>query len=714
MKFVSTRGSKKRYSFVEAALAGLADDGGLLMPEHIPTVNAEMQNNCLPFPALCAEFLALFVDQAESCGSPEELRSSLHTITTRSFSAFNHPDIVTIKQLKPCSCADLDGSEIARKFRRLRSLHLQPSGMPQCEENHNWNGGEIHPCLLELFHGPTFAFKDIAMQFLGELLFFLLGKQPQTPASGLIVLVATSGDTGSAAIAAFKRRSPLIHVVILFPKGRTSEVQRLQMVTSQDPNIYCLEVKGTFDDCQRMVKSMLSDKTLQEQLSGNNQQLNIHDYSRRYEGPFPHSGQPSRCGTQNNTRSNASAVTMDGFPSFRRGWKLSVVNSINCVRILIQAAYWWYSALKMQHEFNSGPGDVFELHGTETTTKRPCNIVVPTGNFGNIFSAFLAKQMGAPIGKLLLATNSNDVLGRVQETGVYDKRRGVRATCSPSMDIAAASNFERLLFSTCMIQGKLPQRGQTNAQATRDLIHKQGGSARESSSLPGEAQKVPDHCQTGDADTPEDKRVLSSSPPGVPIPGISHDTCVEQSHRSQQWCSTVRDVTERFDQEGYAQLSEEFLSFYRNHFSTEAVDDAETRKAIEKMYRLYGEIVDPHTAVGYAAYLKHVSKLPGEIQGSSAWSTSDGGQKDVQPRSNDPWLLASTAHFGKFPETILSVVGQDKFDIIPEELRNLKDMPQRCTAIDPSPESLRRFIVEKFLSRDRSKPPPHQTSECLA
>ncbi|KEP63206.1 UNVERIFIED_CONTAM: threonine synthase [Hammondia hammondi] len=588
MKFISSRGSKKQYSFVEAALAGLADDGGLLMPEYIPTVNAELQNkwSSLSFPELCAEVLALFVDQK------------------------------------------------------------------------------------------------------GDLLAFLQRKQTQTPPSGLIILAATSGDTGSAAIAALKSRSPLIHVVVLFPKDRTSEIQRLQMVTVQDPNIHCLQVNGTFDDCQRMVKTILSDKALQELLTESNQKLTVRDMSACSDAITPVNGQPPRGGTRDSTQTTTSASAVDGFPECRITWKLSVVNSINCVRILIQAAYWWYSALKMQHEYNSGIGTVSEMHGAKIASRRRCNIVVPTGNFGNIFSAFLAKQMGAPIGKLLLATNTNDVLCQAQDTGVYDKRRGVRATCSPSMDIAAASNFERLIFCCCGSQGIMRQIELTDVQRTQGLTYKQGRSLREKSSLPAEAQnKVPEHCLMGDANTPEDKRFERTSE--------------EQFRSSGYWSSTLRAVTERFDRDGYARLSDEFLSFYRNNFLTEAVDDAETTKAIEKMYRLYGEIVDPHTAVGYAAYLKQASKLHGESQGFSSSSNTEGGQKDAMPTSSDPWLLAATAHFGKFPETVLAVVGHDKVDLIPLELRKLKDMPQRCADIGPSADSLKRFIVEKFTSSNK-------------
>nr|CEL71841.1 TPA: threonine synthase, putative [Toxoplasma gondii VEG] len=674
MKFISSRGSKKQYSFVEAALAGLADDGGLLMPEYIPTVNAELQNNwrrvilrlSLSFPELCAEVLALFVDQKENNGAPEELRSSLRTMTMQCFSVFNHPDVITIKKLKLCSSADVERSGVPRTELHSQALSTEQRGMSQHQQDHNWNGGGMHPYLLELFHGPTFAFKDIAMQ----LIAFLQRKQTQTPPSGLIVLAATSGDTGSAAIAALKSRSPLIHVVVLFPKGRTSEIQRLQMVTVQDPNIHCLQVNEG-----------MKSKTLR------------HGCFRIPTSPgknaiTPVNGQPSRDGIRDSTQTTTSASAVDGFPECRIAWKLSVVNSINCVRILIQAAYWWYSALKMQHEYNSKTGTAPEMYGTKTASRRRCNIVVPTGNFGNIFSAFLAKQMGAPIGKLLLATNTNDVLCQAQDTGVYDKRRGVRATCSPSMDIAAASNFERLIFCSCGTQGNMPQIELTDEQRTQDLTQKQGRSLWEKSSLPAESQnKVPEHCLMGDANTPEDKRFESTSE--------------ERFRSSGPWSSTLRAVTERFDQDGYARLGDKFLSFYRNNFLTEAVDDAETTKAIEKMYRLYGEIVDPHTAVGYAAYLKQVSKLPGESQGFSSGSNNEGGQKDATPTSSDPWLLAATAHFGKFPETVLAVVGRDKVNLIPLELKKLKDMPQRFAEIGPSTDSLKSFIVEKFTSSNK-------------
>ncbi|EPR58601.1 threonine synthase [Toxoplasma gondii GAB2-2007-GAL-DOM2] len=552
---------------------------------------------------------------------------------------------------------------------------------------------EAYSCLNTSPH--SLSFPELCAEVLalfvdqkGDLLAFLQRKQTQTPPSGLIVLAATSGDTGSAAIAALKSRSPLIHVVVLFPKGRTSEIQRLQMVTVQDPNIHCLQVNGTFDDCQRMVKIILSDKELQELLADSNRKRAVRDMSVCRNAITPVNGQPSRDGIRDSTQTTTSASAVDGFPECRIAWKLSVVNSINCVRILIQAAYWWYSALKMQHEYNSKTGTAPEMYGTKTASRRRCNIVVPTGNFGNIFSAFLAKQMGAPIGKLLLATNTNDVLCQAQDTGVYDKRRGVRATCSPSMDIAAASNFERLIFCSCGTQGNMPQIELTDEQRTQDLTQKQGRSLWEKSSLPAESQnKVPEHCLMGDANTPEDKRFESTSE--------------ERFRSSGPWSSTLRAVTERFDQDGYARLGDKFLSFYRNNFLTEAVDDAETTKAIEKMYRLYGEIVDPHTAVGYAAYLKQVSKLPGESQGFSSGSNNEGGQKDATPTSSDPWLLAATAHFGKFPETVLAVVGRDKVNLIPLELKKLKDMPQRFAEIGPSTDSLKSFIVEKFTSSNK-------------
>ncbi len=222
--------------------------------------------------------------------------------------------------------------------------------------------------ILELFHGPTLAFKDFAMQALA----LLMDRELQASGERAVIIGATSGDTGAAAIEAFKGRSA-IDVFILYPHGRVSDVQRRQMTTVAEPNIHTLAVEGTFDDCQAIVKALFNDI------------------------------------------------------AFRDRWRLSAVNSINWARIMAQIPYYFAAATAL-----GGP-------------HRAVNFAVPTGNFGDVFAGYAAKQMGLPIDRLLIATNSNDILVRALETGRYEPK-GVAATSSPSMDIQISSNFERLLF----------------------------------------------------------------------------------------------------------------------------------------------------------------------------------------------------------------------------------------------------------------------------
>jgi threonine synthase len=321
MRYISTRGHAGSLSFKEVLLAGLASDGGLYVPETIPSFSPQDLSRLatLSYTELAYEVIAPFVGDSFSAA---ELRSMIEA----AYADFRHGAIAPLTQL----------------------AHDQ--------------------FVLELFHGPTLAFKDFALQLLGHLMEATLkGAKKKS-----VVVGATSGDTGSAAIAGLKGREH-IDIVILYPEGRTSDVQRKQMTTVADANVHALAVKGTFDDCQDLVKAIFSDA------------------------------------------------------EFRKDVNLLAVNSINWARVMAQVVYYFYAALAL-----GAPA-------------RRVNFSVPTGNFGDIYAGYIARRMGLPMGKLVIATNSNDILTRCLKTGEY-KVTSVHASLSPSMDIQVASNFERLLF----------------------------------------------------------------------------------------------------------------------------------------------------------------------------------------------------------------------------------------------------------------------------
>ena len=321
MKYVSTRGQAPVLNFEEAMLTGLARDGGLYVPETIPTMTKD-------------EIAAL------SGLSYEE---------------------TAFRIMRPYigdTFTDAEFKEIIAKA-YAGFGHTARAPMVQLDTNH---------FLLELFHGPTLAFKDFAMQLIGQLFQAALKRN----GSRVTIVGATSGDTGSAAIEAFKGLDA-VDVFILFPNGRVSEVQRRQMTTPAEANVHALAVEGHFDDCQARVKDMFNDF------------------------------------------------------DFRDGVKLSGVNSINWARVLAQVVYYFYSAVAL------GAPD------------RKVSFTVPTGNFGDIFAGYIAKRMGLPIDRLVIATNQNDILHRCLSTGEY-RPDGVIPSISPSMDIQVSSNFERALF----------------------------------------------------------------------------------------------------------------------------------------------------------------------------------------------------------------------------------------------------------------------------
>jgi threonine synthase len=321
LNYISTRGPGTPTGFAGVLLAGLARDGGLYVPETWPQLDAEAIAGLAgkPFPELAATVIAPFLGDAIS-------HSALLTMTRQAYAAFSHPAVTPLVEID-------------------RDL---------------W--------VLELFRGPTLAFKDVAMQLLARLLDHVLAERDER----VTIIGATSGDTGGAAIEAF-RGSPRVDVVILFPAGRVSEVQRRMMTTTRAPNIHALAIEGTFDDCQALVKGM----------------FNHH--------------------------------------AFRDRLRLSGVNSINWARIAAQTSYYFAAATAL-----GGP-------------HRRVSFAVPTGNFGDVLAGYVAKRMGLGVDQLVIATNSNDILRRALDTGVYETRRVV-ATSSPSMDIQISSNFERYLF----------------------------------------------------------------------------------------------------------------------------------------------------------------------------------------------------------------------------------------------------------------------------
>ncbi len=321
MKYISTRGLAPILSFSEAMLAGLARDGGLYLPQ--------------TYPCLSRETIAGFAGR---------------------------PYVEVAKTvLTPFVGDDLDDATLSRMIEDAYADFRHSAVAPLQQIDNNL-------FILELFHGPTLAFKDLAMQLLARFMAHALQRRGQHAT----IVGATSGDTGAAAIEAF-RGLPNIDVVIFYPHGRVSEVQRRQMTSVEGENIHVVALEGTFDDCQAAVKAL-----------------------------FNHA-------------------------AFRDEYGLSGVNSINWARVLAQVVYYFTSAVAL-----GAPG-------------RAISYTVPTGNFGDILAGWIAKRMGLPIDRLVIATNENDILVRALETGGYEMGE-VHQTQSPSMDIQISSNFERLLF----------------------------------------------------------------------------------------------------------------------------------------------------------------------------------------------------------------------------------------------------------------------------
>jgi threonine synthase len=323
MNFVSTRGNVSEIGFIDTVLMGLANDGGLLVPEKIPQIPAEKLQamSQLTYQELAYEIFSYYVD-GEIPGN------ELKELIEKSYATFRHPEVTPVQKVKD------------------------------------------NMYVLELFHGPTFAFKDIALQFLGNLYSYVSKKTGET----IHILGATSGDTGASAIEGVRGKEG-IRICILHPHGKVSKVQELQMTTVHDENVLNLAIRGTFDDGQRIIKELFADV----------------DFKNKYH--------------------------------------LRAINSINFVRILAQTVYYFYAYFQV----------------TKETGEQKVNFSVPTGNFGDIFAGYLAKKMGLPVGKLIVATNENNILERFIQDGVYQPGE-FRSTYSPSMDIQVASNFERYLY----------------------------------------------------------------------------------------------------------------------------------------------------------------------------------------------------------------------------------------------------------------------------
>ena len=320
MNYISTRNNSKFFKFKDVFIKGLADDGGLFIPESLHKYSNEDLDKFknLEYNELAKKIIYPFIGDFMN-------EKDLSKIIDKSYSVFRKKNVVDLVKIGDRS-------------------------------------------VLELFHGPTLAFKDIAMQLLGNFYEYYLSNENEK----INIVVATSGDTGAAAIDAIKGKKD-VNIFVLHPNNRVSTVQRKLMTTGKDKNVFNIAINGNFDDCQNLVKAMFADKIFSKEI------------------------------------------------------KMSGVNSINWARIIAQSVYYFYSYFLVEDN------------------NQPVNFSVPTGNFGDVYAGYLAKKMGLPINKLVVATNQNDILHRAISKGTYEIEK-VSETISPSMDIQIASNFERLIY----------------------------------------------------------------------------------------------------------------------------------------------------------------------------------------------------------------------------------------------------------------------------
>ena len=460
MRYVSTRGEAPELGFEDVLLTGLARDGGLYVPARWPELSTREITNLQgqSYEAVAYAVMHPFIGGA----IPE---ADLKRMIAEAYASFGHPAVAPLKQL----------------------------------DDNQW--------LLELFHGPTLAFKDVAMQLLARLMDWALAKR-RTRAT---IVGATSGDTGGAAIEAFKS-SHHAAVFMMHPHGRVSEVQRRQMTTVDSPSVHNIAIEGNFDDCQAIVKALFNDL------------------------------------------------------AFRDHVGLAGVNSINWARIMAQMVYYVTAALSL-----GAPG-------------RAVSFCVPTGNFGDIFAGFVAKRLGLPVDRLVIATNVNDILDRTLKTGRYETR-GVRPSTSPSMDIQVSSNFERLLFE---VHGRDP--------------------------------------------------------------------------------NAVRRMMANLAQSGAFAIGDRELEQIRHEFGSGATDEAETSETIRRTLAETGELLDPHTAVGYAVARKAEAAA-------------------------SPMVTLATAHPAKFPDAVEKASGIRPG--LPPRLAHLMAAPERFTVLPNDVSKVRDFILSR-------------------
>jgi threonine synthase len=459
MNYISTRGLAPILDFEGAMLSGLARDGGLYVPEHFPQISRDelLALRGKPYADVAFAIVRKFTD-----GSIPD--ADLRKMIDAAYATFHHPATTPLKQLAP------------------------------------------NQYLLELFHGPTIAFKDVAMQLLSRMMDWSLAKQKRRA----VIIGATSGDTGGAAIDAFQH-SKNASIFILHPHGLVSEVQRRQMTTVTSPSVYNIAIEGNFDDCQAIVKALFNDLKFRDEVG------------------------------------------------------LAGVNSINWARIMAQIVYYFYAALQL------GAPD------------RAVSFTVPTGNFGNVFAGLAAKRMGLNIDRLVIATNSNDILDRTLKTGSYTVT-GVHATTSPSMDIQVSSNFERLVY----------------------LANKNDPAA-------------------------------------------------------------VCNAMESLKQSGAFTLQSEAIKSIRAEFDSSATSEAEADKTMADVLAETGELLDPHTAVGYAI----------------AQKTS----------TSSPMVTLATAHPAKFPDAVQAATKVRPN--LPHRLSHLMNAKETFKVLPNSEAVVKAFILSQ-------------------